>query len=108
RASTPAPTAEALMRSRYSAFAVGDVAHLVRTWHPSTRPADLELDDELAWVRLAVLDTVAGGADDVRGEVEFVAVHRGPDGRGRLHERSRFVREGGAWFYVDGDVLGEA
>lgn len=102
----PAPTAEALMRSRYTAFAVGDAGYLRATWHPRTRPSSLDLDDDLRWQRLTVLATHAGGPFDDGGEVEFVAQHRSAatGERGRLHEVSRFVREGGRWFYVDGDV----
>lgn len=103
-AASGAPTAEALMRSRYSAFALGDADYLLRTWHPSTRPSELELDDELRWLHLSIDDVVPGGPFDERGIVEFTAVYRGPGGRGRQHERSRFVREGGRWYYVDGDV----
>ncbi|MFC8191607.1 YchJ family protein [Cellulomonas sp. NPDC057328] len=99
-----APTAEALMRSRYTAFATGDAAYLRSTWHRSTRPARLDLDDGVVWRRLDVLRTQAGGPFDDTGVVEFVARHRGADGPGLLHERSRFVREGGRWLYVDGDV----
>jgi SEC-C motif domain protein len=104
-----APTAEALMRSRYTAFATGDVDYLLATWHPSTRPDELELDEHMRWRRLDVLATDAGGPWDDAGSVEFVAQYRIDDGtsagqRGRLHETSRFVREGGRWLYVDGDV----
>jgi SEC-C motif-containing protein len=103
-----APTAEALMRSRYSAFAVGDADYLLATWHPSTRPTTLELDDDLEWRRLDVVRVEAGGPFDATGVVEFVAHHRsrtgGPATRGRLHEESRFVREDGRWTYVDGDI----
>jgi SEC-C motif domain protein len=102
-----APTAEALMRSRYSAFAVGDADYLRATWHPSTRPADLDLDDDVEWRRLDVVRTEAGGPFDTTGVVEFVAHHRSrtdPADRGRLHEVSRFVREGDRWSYVDGAV----
>jgi SEC-C motif domain protein len=95
-----APTAEALMRSRYTAYVVRDRDHLLRTWHPSTRPRRLVLDDGPAWLRLVVLDTARGGLLDVDGEVEFRAAYEG----GSLHERSRFVREGGRWLYVDGSV----
>lgn len=104
----PAPTAEALMRSRYSAFAVGDVAWLLASWHPSTRPDGLELDDDLTWRRLDILGTHAGGPFDDAGEVEFAASWRSAatGERGRLQERSRFVRESGLWLYVDGDVSG--
>lgn len=104
-----APTAEALMRSRYSAFVVGDADYLLATWHPSTRPAGLDLDDDVVWRRLDVVRTEAGGPFDTTGVVEFVAHHRSrtdPADRGRLHEVSRFVREGDRWSYVDGTVQG--
>lgn len=99
-----AVTAEALMRSRFSAFATGDVAYLTRTWHPRTRPRDLDLDPDLRWYRLDVLRTERGGLLDDDGVVEFRAHYRSPEGRGTLHEVSRFVRERGAWLYVDGVV----
>ena len=92
------------MRSRFSAFAVGDIAYLRRTWHPGTRPRDLVLDPETRWYRLDVLRTERGGLLDADGIVEFRAHHRSPGGRGSLHEVSRFVREGGQWLYVDGAV----
>ncbi len=100
--SSPAPTAEQLMRSRYTAYARGDVEHLLRTWHPSTRPASLVLDDDLRWEGLEVLDRQRGGPFDDEGTVEFRAHHRHrfEDGRGVQHEVSRFVRERGRWFYV--------
>lgn len=101
----PAVTAEALMRSRFSAFARGDAAPLLASWHPSTRPAALELEPELVWRRLQLVDTVAGGPDDAEGVVEFRASYRGPDGAGLLHERSRFVRVDGRWVYLDGEHL---
>ena len=105
RGARTAPTAEALMRSRYSAFAVGDADYLRATWHPSTRPADLDLDPATRWLRLDVLATSAGGPFDTTGTVEFRATYRDPgDGRGSLHEVSRFVREDGRWSYVDGSV----
>ena len=102
-----APTAEALMRSRYTGFATRAVHYLLATWHPSTRPDELELDEDMVWRRLDVLRTDAGGPWDDAGTVEFVAHYRLDDGtaigqRGRLHETSRFVREDGRWLYVDG------
>ncbi|KMM45957.1 zinc-binding protein [Cellulomonas sp. A375-1] len=103
-----AGTAEQLMRSRFSAFAVGDAAYLLRSWHPSTRPADLTLDDDVQWYRLDVRATSGGGAFDTVGTVEFEAFHRGPGGRGSLHEVSRFVRGPEGWQYVDGDVTTSA
>ncbi len=108
RGTARAGTAEQLMRSRFSAFAVGDADYLLRTWHPRTRPADLELDDDLRWYRLDVLATSAGGVFDTDGTVEFEAFHRGPGGRGSLHEVSRFVRGSDGWQYVDGDVTTSA
>ena len=101
-----APTAEALMRSRYAAFAVGDVDHLRRTWHEVSRPADLELDPAVRWTRLDVLDVRGGGPFDTEGTVEFRAHHRSDAGRGSQHEVSRFVREGGRWLYVGPVVPG--
>jgi SEC-C motif-containing protein len=102
-----AATAEQLMRSRYSAFAVGDAAYLRSTWHPSTRPAVLDPEPGLVWRRLDVVRTEGGGPFDRAGTVEFRAFWRQGEGRGVLHERSRFVRAGGEWFYVDGDILPE-
>jgi SEC-C motif-containing protein len=104
-AGEPAPTAEALMRSRYSAFALGLAPHLLATWAAATRPEALELDEGLRWRRLQIVDTVRGAPDDETGVVEFRAAHRSAEGAGVLHERSRFARERGRWVYVDGEVL---
>lgn len=100
----PAPTAERLMRSRFTAFARGDATHLLRTWHPSTRPEDIDLEPDMQWRRLVVIGRVAGGPFDREGVVEFEAFWRQGAERGSLHERSRFVREDTQWYYVDGDV----
>lgn len=98
----PAPDAESLMRSRYTAFVLGDVVHLLATWHAGQRPASLELDPGVKWLGLEV--KLHHPIDADHAEVEFVARSR-VHGRGqRLHERSRFVREGGWWLYVDGDT----
>jgi SEC-C motif-containing protein len=98
----PAPDAESLMRSRYTAFVRGDEAHLLATWHASQRPATLALDGGVKWLGLEVRRHTP--VDDTHAEVEFVARSR-VQGRGqRLHERSRFVRENGHWFYVDGEM----
>lgn len=99
-----APTAERLMRSRYTAFAVRDAEYLRATWHPSTRPAELDVDDDLRWRRLVIVDRVAGGPFDREGVVEFEAFWRQGDERGSLRERSRFVREDRRWLYLDGHV----
>ena len=98
------PTAEALMRSRFDAFRRGDRDWLLATWHPSTRPDDLDLSDNPRWRGLQILDTVDGGADDTTGVVEFRASYIADGELGILQERSRFVREDGRWLYVDGDV----
>jgi SEC-C motif domain protein len=93
------------MRSRYSAFALGLRAYLLASWHRSTRPADLDLDPDVRWRRLQVVDAVDGGPDHTEGVVEFRASYRSPAGAGLLHERSRFVREDGRWTYLTGEVL---
>ena len=100
RGEVDAPTAEQLMRSRFSAFAVGDADYLLATWHPLTRPTTLELDPDLRWYRLDILDRAAGGPLDTHGQVEFEAFWRSPDARGSQRERSSFVREGGRWYYI--------
>ena len=92
------------MRSRYTAYVRRDEAYLLRTWEASHRPESLDLDDA-RWLGLEVLETEAGGADDSRGIVEFVAHYE--DGAGAVNavrERSRFARVDGAWVYVDGDL----
>ncbi len=88
------------MRSRFSAFALGDAGYLLRSWHPSARPAALELDGGLVWYRLDIVRTEAGGPFDTEGVVEFRAYFKGAE-RGQLHEVSRFLREGRDWFYVE-------
>lgn len=92
------------MRSRFLAFRDRDAAWLLRTWHPLTRPATLDLRDSPRWRGLQIVDTVGGRIDDIDGIVEFRATYRTDDGVAVLHERSRFVREDGRWFYVDGDI----
>jgi len=100
---TPAPDAEALMRSRYTAFVLQRADYLLATWHPSTRPAALDFEPGLLWLGLKVRAHLPG--DAAHAQVEFVARMRHASGRAsRLAERSRFVREGGRWYYVDGDL----
>ena len=100
----PAPDAESLMRSRYTAFVGERAEYLLATWHPATRPASMDFDAGARWLGLAVRSHRATG--EGRAEVEFVARYRVGGRAVRLHETSRFVREGGRWFYVDGDVHG--
>jgi SEC-C motif domain protein len=99
-AGAPAPTAESLMRSRYSAFAVGDTGYLLRTWHPSGRPQTFSLDPALRWTRLAVLQTRDGGLFDATGTVQFRAMYVRQGQRGVLAETSRFVRHDRHWTYL--------
>lgn len=97
----PAPTAERLMRSRYSAFATGNDDYLRRSWHASTRPAWFATDPEIEWKRLIIESVESGGPFDRAGTVTFTAIARGPEGRIEQRERSRFLREHGHWFYLD-------
>jgi len=98
----PAPDALRLMRSRYSAFVLERADHLLRTWHPRTRPGSLDFSPGVKWLGLSVRTHRLIDAD--HAEVEFVARSRwGAKGQ-RLHETSRFLREDGRWFYVDGDL----
>ena len=101
----PAATAEELMRSRYSAYAVGNIDYVWRTWHPRTRPEALTPSGE-TWTGLEILDTVAGRTGDEAGEVEFRAHYRRNRRSGTLHERSRFAVRARRWFYVDGELFG--
>lgn len=97
----PAPTADALMRSRYTAYVERREDYLLATWHPSTRPARVDFEPPAKWLELRVLRVRADPGDADRAVVEFVARFRA-QGRGhRLQEASRFVREDGRWFYLD-------
>lgn len=96
----PAVSAEQLMRSRYTAFALGREKHLWRTWHPRTRPLEVTTGD-VEWTGLRILEVVAGGAHDDRGVVEFDAAYLGPEGPRVMRERSLFERRGGRWTYVE-------
>ncbi len=95
------------MRSRYSAYVVGDTDYLRATWDPSTCPADLEVDPEAPdaprWLGLQIKKFEA--LDDTHAVVEFVARFKTGSRGHRLHEVSRFTRGAdGRWRYVDGDV----
>ncbi|MCZ7437397.1 YchJ family metal-binding protein [Micromonospora sp. WMMC241] len=101
RGAATAATAEALMRSRFSAFVLGDADYLRHSWHSRTRPERLALDPGTRWTRLEVLETGQGGLFDSTGTVRFRAHYR-EDGRaGVLAELSRFAREDGRWVYLD-------
>jgi len=98
---SPAPTPEALMRSRYSAFVLGLADYLLETWHSSTRPQSLDPEQSPEWASLRILDTSTRGD---AGIVHFRAVYRLGDGWGYLEETSNFTREDGRWYYVSGDT----
>ena len=103
-AGEPAPDAESLMRSRYSAYVLGREDYLLATWHPATRPAVLELDatPRPQWLGLAVKVHVP--LDETHATVEFVARYKLNGRAFRLHETSRFERVDGRWLYVDGEI----
>ena len=91
------------MRSRYSAFALGDARYLAETWHPRTRPERLDLDPDVRWVGLRIVDAPEVGTDTA-GIVEFRARWRHGAQTGEQHERSRFRRAGGRWWYLDAET----
>jgi SEC-C motif-containing protein len=91
------------MRSRYTAYTKGERDYLLRTWHSSTRPAELELEDGVKWLGLKVVEA-QGGAQDSAGMVRFVARFKVGGRAQRMEEKSRFVREDGRWVYLDGEV----
>ncbi|MEM6450411.1 MAG: YchJ family metal-binding protein [Cyanobacteria bacterium P01_D01_bin.105] len=111
-----APTAEALMRSRYTAFAQGNVEYLTATHHPAYRPPNESkaLQRSISstqWLNLMILGTQKGQRKDTRGTVEFAAAYRSKSaaeivsGIQQLHERSQFIKEKGQWFYTEGEQL---
>lgn len=91
------------MRSRFEAFKRGDGDWLLATWHRSTRPGQVDLTGNPRWRGLQIVDVVAGGRDDDTGVVEFRATYIADGELGIQHERSRFVREDGRWFYVEAE-----
>lgn len=104
-----AATAEALMRSRYTAFALGAIDYLIDTTAPEKRSDDDAeiLADQVKytnWTGLNILQTEAGSRSDETGMVEFEAHFETDDQNGTLYERSNFRKENGFWLYVDGDV----
>ncbi|MEO0949026.1 MAG: YchJ family metal-binding protein [Cyanobacteria bacterium J06641_5] len=106
----PAPTAEKLMRSRYSAYCLKNIDYLFNTEHsshhkPNSRQSIAAAAKSLTWLSLTVLATEAGQPKDETGVVEFVAVYQEGKSAAQLHERSRFIKEKGKWFYTGGDML---
>jgi SEC-C motif-containing protein len=99
-----AATAEQLMRTRYSAYVLGEATYLGKTWHPSTCPGEMVMEEQLDWLGLEVVKCIAGLEGDEEGKVEFIARYRAGEQDGELHELSRFVKEDGQWLYLDGDI----
>jgi len=102
-----APTAEGLMRSRYTAYVMADVAYLLRTWRVDARPGSIDAATIPQWRGLEILRVEKGQEGDGEGLVEFRATARSAHGLVCLREVSRFVREAGQWLYVGGDLLEE-
>lgn len=96
------------MRSRYTAYVVRDVDYLIKTWHPSTRPISISPDTIPEWYGLYIVHTEDGTATDDKGIVEFKATALSQKKIWRLHEISRFKKEDGQWFYIDGDIKGDS
>jgi SEC-C motif domain protein len=102
RAIAQPPTAERMMRSRYTAYVIRDRGYLLATWHPSTRPASIVLEPNLEWVRLEIVGRTGGGMLDAEGTVDFRATYQADGVRQDQRENSRFVRADKTWLYVDG------
>lgn len=98
------PTAEALMRSRYTAYTLGRMDYVRVTWHPTTCPPVLEAPSGLQWLGLQIKRVEGGGAGDSTGTVEFVARCKQAGRADRMHETSRFERVDGRWVYRDGEM----
>jgi SEC-C motif-containing protein len=100
-----ATTAEQLMRSRYSAYVKQDAAYLHKTWHQNTRPSlkQLRQPEAVDWLGLSILRTELGTENDSIGLVEFIAKFAEQGTERELHETSRFIRERGKWYYLEGD-----
>ena len=102
-------TAEKLMRSRYTAFVRGNIDYLIATLHPDKRQSSDRTEltasvNNTKWLGLSIIDTQKGKKNDATGVVEFEAIYRVTE-PAQLHERSRFVKTGDRWFYLDGDIL---
>ncbi|VAW67305.1 UPF0225 protein YchJ [hydrothermal vent metagenome] len=102
----PAKNAEALMRSRYTGYVLGQVQYLLDSWHSSTRPSEIRLEDGLRWTGLSVLK--ATKEKNNTAYVEFAAQFESGGKTGQMHERSQFVFENNKWFYVQGEQIESA
>lgn len=102
----PAPSAEELMRARYSAYCLLNKNYLIHTWHPGSRPKRIHLGEEsgVHWLKLEILRTEQGGVNDKMGIIEFKAFYEMEGKTGYLHETSNFVKEDNQWYYFDGEI----
>lgn len=101
----PAPTAEALMRSRFSAYALALTDYIIKTWAGGVQPEKIDFSEEpITWKRLEIVSTKKGGLKDSKGIVEFKAYHSRNDEERVMHEISRFIKTNGRWFYLNGVV----
>lgn len=96
---------EQLMRSRYTAYASNNAEYLKKTWHRRTRPAQLQLDTEINWLSLEIIDTQNDQTDDNVAWVKFTAKFKHGACLQSLHELSHFLRENDQWFYIDGKIF---
>ena len=101
----PAPTAESLMRSRYTAYTLLNNPYLKRTWHHTTCPTPLILDPLIQWQTLVIINTTAGKTNDSQGTVEFIAKFNKQGQQDILVEKSYFIKENLRWYYTQGDLL---
>ncbi len=100
-----APTAESLMRSRFTAFAMHNESYLLKTWDTSKRPANIDFSKKAVdWLRLEIITTKKGGVKDSKGFVEFKAFYILDDEEYVLNELSRFRKRNNQWMYLDGTV----
>ena len=99
-------TPEQLMRSRYTAYTIQNDSYLLATWHSSTRPASLSVENELPvkWVELTIVRAMDVKKDDTNAVVEFIALFKLNGKSEQMHEVSEFVKEEGCWFYCKGEV----
>lgn len=99
-----AETAEALMRSRYSAFVHKHENHILASWHPRSRPKTLHFDDHpVTWLGLQIHECQEGAQEDSTGTVEFTSSYLENGQLCRLKEKSQFLKEDGLWFYLRGE-----
>jgi SEC-C motif domain protein len=104
-----ARSAVMLMRARYSAYVLKLADYLLMTWHPDTRPATLNFKNDFThWLGLEIVRQHQGSSTHSKGRVEFKAKYQTTQGPVYLHEISRFQREHGVWYYVDGVQPGDA